>query len=810
MGNMKRAASAQREVDVSTNIPLACHLTPSILLTHEGAFLCVLRLAGAAFECTDDGPLNNRHDRLNRIMLGLADPRITLWQHIVRRQENNYPDGEFPLGFAADLNAKYAAHVGGIDLMANELYLTVVFRPQNALERITATMARWFSADDAAMIEKQNAEYSAQLNEIVESLEASLGFYDVERLMVYQQGGALFSAPAEFYGFLVNGEWERVGIAACPLNLLVSSSRPIFGSETLEVRGPTSSSYAAMLGINAYPAQTTTTFLEGLLSVPCEIVVTQSFKFDRQDASLRKLNITETKMENAGDAARSQIGELADVADDLVSGDVAMGKQHYSVMVKADSLEQLRTNIALVRAILTNAGIRSAREDLVNEAAFWAQLPGNFAQRPRLSLINSRNACGFLPLHNFPMGRRTGNHWGDALSMLLTSGGTAHYLNLHASDPQAVNGGGKKDVAHTELLGPNGSGKTAVAMFSLCMMQKYGVTSILFSKDRDTEITVRALGGVFYPIKINVPTGWNPFSLSLDEGGTLPYLRRLVRKLVTRGAAPLTFAEEKSIDGAIDSVMRLDFDKRRLGRVMSFLAKGEGSIHDRLSKWCYSSEAGRADGVNAWVFDNLIDTLAATLGAYKTTGFDLTEFLDDSELCPPINMHLLHLTSRLIDGRRIAVFISEFWKALGDPQFSAYAKDMLKTLRKQNGFVVLDSQSPSDALTHPISRTLVEQVATLILFPNPGADRKEYMEGLGLSQREFDLIKTDMPEGQGYFLLKQGHNSLVLQLPLAGFKELSVLSARTNNIALMERLMAQHGAAPHLWLPHFYNERGSA
>lgn len=135
---------------------------------------------------------------------------------------------------------------------------------------------------------------------------------------------------------------------------------------------------------------------------------------------------------------------------------------------------------------------------------------------------------------------------------------------------------------------------------------------------------------------------------------------------------------------------------------------------------------------------------------------------------------------------------------------------MLKTLRKQNGFVVLDSQSPSDALTHPISRTLIEQVATLILFPNPGADRKEHMEGLGLSQREFDLIKTDMPEGQGFFLLKQGHNSVVLQLPLAGFEELAVLSARTNNIALMERLTAQYGAAPNLWLPHFYNERGTA
>ena len=318
MTNKNRAAAAKRERDVSVNIPLACHLTPSILLTHEGDFLCVLRLAGAAFECADDGPLNNRHDRLNRVMLGLADPRITLWQHIVRRRENNYPDGTFAPGFACDLNAKYAAHISGIDLMANELYLTVVYRPQNAVVRTMASVALWFSAGDQDVIEKANAEHAAELNEIVESLEASLGFYDVKRLSVYEADGALFSEPAELYGFLINGVWERIGLAACPLNLLIAGAQPIFGNETIEVRGPTSSSYAAMLGINAYPANTTTLFLEGLLSVPCEIVVTQSFEFDRQDAALRKLDRAGVKMENAGDAARSQIDALPEAADALV------------------------------------------------------------------------------------------------------------------------------------------------------------------------------------------------------------------------------------------------------------------------------------------------------------------------------------------------------------------------------------------------------------------------------------------------------------------------------------------------------------
>jgi type IV secretion system protein VirB4 len=110
-----------------------------------------------------------------------------------------------------------------------------------------------------------------------------------------------------------------------------------------------------------------------------------------------------------------------------------------------------------------------------------------------------------------------------------------------------------------------------------------------------------------------------------------------------------------------------------------------------------------------------------------------------------------------------------------------------------------------------MARTLIEQVATMILFPNPGADYAEYTEGLGLSDREFNLIKTDLPEGAGMFLLKQGRHSVVLKLPLGGMdNDLAVLSARTANLELMDRLIARYGEDPDSWGPYFDNERKSA
>jgi len=61
--------------------------------------------------------------------------------------------------------------------------------------------------------------------------------------------------------------------------------------------------------------------------------------------------------------------------------------------------------------------------------------------------------------------------------------------------------------------------------------------------------------------------------------------------------------------------------------------------------------------------------------------------------------------------------ISEFWKALDHEIFSDFAKQNQKTIRKQNGLGIFDTQSPSDVLRHPIGRTMIEQSVTKSSLP---------------------------------------------------------------------------------------------
>ena len=173
----------------------------------------------------------------------------------------------------------------------------------------------------------------------------------------------------------------------------------------------------------------------------------------------------------------------------------------------------------------------------------------------------------------------------------------------------------------------------------------------------------------------------------------------------------------------------------------------------------------------------------------------------------PLTRYLFHLLETLLDGRRLLVWLDEFAKLIGDPGFEALASDGTKTWRKRNGVIAFATQSPHDVLVSPIARTLIEQTPTKVFFPNADAHRSDYVDGFGLSEREFELIRTELTPGSRRFLIKQGRESVVAELDLKGFDaELKVISARATTVAELERLLADAGADPAAWLPRFLGE----
>jgi type IV secretion system protein VirB4 len=810
MVRARRSTALRRERLAAEHIPYTSHVSENVVKTGFGDYVQAFRLGGASFESADDEQLNGWHERLNVLWRNLSNPSLALWTHVVRRPERPSIRETSGSGFADTLTTGYRARLAGETLMVNELYLALCYRP--AGRRAAGAVARLLARTKALPRDIELGDALDNCAKVGQTVAASLARYEPEPLGTYRSGDVWHSSLLEYLGLLVNGEWRPMPLRAGPVNSALATTRVLFGSEAIEYRLPAATRVGAVLGIKEYPTPSVAGMFNRLLSAPFAFVLTQSFTFLSRAAGQALLQRQFFRMANAGDFAVSQAAQLKDALDGLTSNDFVMGDHHFTLQVLAElpenrseepdswRLKALNDHVAVARNLLADTGMTVAREDLALEAAFWAQLPGNFAMRPRKAPITSRNFAAMAPFHNFPVGRASGNHWGEALALFCTSARSPYYFSLHASDPTDPDGGSRKDTGHTFICGPTGSGKTVFIGFLVTLLQSHGATQVIFDKDRGLEILVRALDGEYFELRHGVATGFNPLQLP-SEPRHAEFLKSWLRTLVRPAdGRALTAREGADLDQALRGTLALELPARRLSRLLEFLdpTDPEG-VHARLGRWCESVQ-----GDYAWVFDNPVDSVVPRLAGRAVIGFDVTEFLDHELTRPAITLYMFHLVRQLLDGRRLVCWMDEFWRLLADPAFESFAKDGPKTWRKLNGVMCLATQSASDVLESPISRTIIEQTPTKVFFPNVDASAEDYVRGFGLSEREFRLIKERLEPGSRAFLVKQGHHSVVCRLDLKGCDaELAVISGRAAHLEHMKQAMAVHGADPVQWLSAF-------
>ena len=293
-----------REIFGAMNIPYTAHVHENVVKTKAGDYVQALRLAGASFQSADDADINNWHERLNILLRNMASDQVSLWTHIVRRRENVYPGGECPPGFSRELDEHYRERVTGETLMVNELYLSVVFRPQAGMVQGAAMkLLSRSNKDNEAQEFRDSLDSCAKLRA---QLLASLDRYEPELLGIYEKGGRQFSSILEYFGVLLNGEWRPVPLPRASISEVLLTTRPFFGSEAMEYRTPTQTRLGAFLGIKEYPTPTSAGMFNLLLTAPYSFVLTQSFTFLPKSTAQRVLSAQYSRMRNAQDLAVSQ------------------------------------------------------------------------------------------------------------------------------------------------------------------------------------------------------------------------------------------------------------------------------------------------------------------------------------------------------------------------------------------------------------------------------------------------------------------------------------------------------------------------
>lgn len=829
-------------------IPYSTQIGPSVCATIERDVTSTIKFKGIPHETMSVPEVNGFTRLWNSTIntLGANNSRVALWTHLVRRKLSyDISDIEYDNYFSKLLGEQYAKKIGKETFYLNELYVSPVYRPApGRAERIGAKFDKSGGAEVASAagqeIERITSQILRSLRRFHPSVLAVEEFEDKPAVSHLQS----------FYGQILNGDWKPVALHGYSVRHGIQRSELHFGHEVIEIAGPVGSRFAGVIGLKApYGAELARAdMFHGLLSLPCEFVLSQSLTFLPINKA-EKFLTTQISQFTSTDGNSIMLDQLTKAKENLQAGKFGMGEHEFTLTVYGDSIKEVNEAIneavtALEAKNLT--AIRKRRGKMI--AQYFGMLPGNFLTgRLDKMPVSTDNFAAFFPMHNFVTGRAEGSQWGSPVTVMKTTSGSPYFFNYHVSRKSLKNQGmqleyvadpdeeelsedeevraelegraakeHKKELGNYLVIGPSGSGKTLTKLFLRALMRKTrrgkdARPFKTFSWDADfgEEILTLAMGGRHFRFDEGKATGLNPFGLP-DTKENRQFIMEL---LMWCAESDKSYRRSSKDEAVLLSVIGDVYDLprgQRLARVMDTMPGSVDGVRTpsgvivelkgALKRWVGT------DSPYGWVLDNPKDLF--DLDTANDFCFEMSGFLNNDYARTPIQLLINHKIESSINGSPFTLDIAEAWKALKDPFMQRMIENKAKTVRKQQGIIGLDTQDPTDLTKSAIRGTLIQQFPTQILLPNEKADRADYMEGLKVTQREFDLIRNEMHEKPGTFLLKQGNESVVVQNDLGGMDDMmAVLSASTDNVMLVRDLIEKYGRDPEVWLPQFFRTR---
>ena len=804
----------EKAIPLKKIIPYSSLISEDVVLSKDGIYSATWEIEGISYETRNDEDIDRYKNSLNTLIRSLATENISIYTHNARLFSTLKSNHTFKDGFAKDVNDTYVQSFKNIDFMENSLFFTICYNPKKGLDTINKKAQ---SKDERLEDIELNLQH---FNEIANRVGNALDKFGASRLTTYEKDDVMYSQQLEFYNFILTGNYQPVRVLNYPIYSYLGNVDMVMAKDTAEINVNGKLSYVRGIEIKDWVQDTHAGFLDSLIGLNCRYILTQSFSIVPKTEALTLIGRQLKQLRSTEDDGISQQDALLLAKDELVSGNVCFGDHHFTLMLYADSLKEVQKISTEAFDKLSDLGFIVSLSNIALDEAYLSQLPCNFKFRPRVSMISSKNFVGLNSLHNNPVGKATNNCWGNAITLLKTNTNTPFYFNFHQTR-LGRNNFGDMHLGHTAILGKSGTGKTVLATFLLSQCTAFSnpdtfpknslnkkFTAIYLDKDYGAEIAVRAMGGKYNRLKNGQPTGFNPFMLEKNEPN-ITFLNNFIALLATSDNSTLSTKDKEDINFAVRAVMDLDKEYRAEGisRLLENIQKdvdNENSLERRLRIW-------KKGGIYGWVFDNETDSLS--FNEYDIYGFDGTEVLDNPAVINPLAFYLLFRVQQILDGRRVVVFLDEFWKWLQSDSFSEFAYDGLKTMRKKNGFIVPITQSPDEIIKSKIARAIIEQVETFIFLPNSKADYHEYTHEFKVSEKEYSIIKN-LEDDSRMFLVKKGSendsrgNTVVAKLDLSALDRgsMKVLSGSADNVAILDKIVSEVGENPQDWLPIFKAE----
>jgi type IV secretion system protein VirB4 len=486
---------------------------------------------------------------------------------------------------------------------------------------------------------------------------------------------------------------------------------------------------------------------------------------DPTKTNQRDVLIDESKqadIENLGECLRA-------LGDGQTLGDFSL-----TVVLYSTDLQTINQEMGEFAGVFTNADGALFTETYNQLNAFFATVPGNYAQNLRKMYLLNSNYADLSFLFTIHPGEKTNPHLrSEYLAVLETDNATPYYLNLH-------NG----EVAHTLILGMTGSGKSFLCNFLLTNAQKYRPQTYIFDIGGSFQSLTEIFGGTYLNVgQESRDFTINPFSLP-ESKENMQFLFSFFRVLIEGNDKRyrLDFKEERKLWEAIERMYVVAPEQRTLSTFSQII----GELKERLHRWTKEGQYG-------FLFDNVEDTLS--FSSFQT--FNFAGWGDAPEVLEPLLFYVLHRASNEISNpAKLATFktflLDEAWLFIKNETIRSYIVAAQKTWRKHNAAMILATQSIKELEESGMLAIVAESCPTKIFLANPEMNRQVYREAFHLNDTELDIIADLIPPGE--MLIRKAQSSKKVRLNVDSVSYWIATNNARDNL-LKREAFAQYGIA---------------
>ena len=716
----------------------------SCVVNKDSSLLASWEFSGLDYESGYDGELEKVCNYFDNALRSIADYQPVVWTRLDRRPYNNYNYGEFPDVVSSGIDGIWGNLIKESPMYLNKNYLSIAMpiiggsfslgeSTRNNIDMGMKPLPAFFRAltekfagnsKKIGFSSKEDLDVLlARFNQsIVSPINNGATRLKINQLKGEELLGFLKSTASANDNHPVHVDFNEY------LDSYLSDSFIENNAADFLVLSGNKEQYAAVFTLKKAPSNDNQQYLNQLLGLPVSLTIASCWKAVSQDEAEKFLKNTRTfdemrqmevkqllrtafsqgKAEDDG-LPKTEVGVAAmELKKEVKQRRALCGWLTTSIIVFADSPQELKIKTELVTQVLETSGLVFIREREGKFSGFCTGIPGQLTEPVRWHFVEAANLTDVTPLVDLTPGDNYHPFFSEGHSEPLppaavfrTRANTPFYFNNHFGQ-----------LGHTLLIGPSRNGKTVLQMFLEYQFLKYPNARI-FNIDKDYSLKPQTLlmGGEYVDLTPGIGgLRTNPVALASDSLGRTWLVGWLDRLLSYRGNRP-TDTEIMEVSQAVDRIASVPG-----ARLSSLLSQLPESLRVRLAPWCEGGAWGQ-------YFDNEEDTFEITRIMSVEVGGLVNAGLTD--VVAAFTEYAFYRIERSLMDRKAdeigptMIYFEEAGFLLDDEIFANKARDYLMTLAKKKAFLVMTSQSPEPFLQYEkLGAAVRDNVATVIFMPN--------------------------------------------------------------------------------------------